>query len=76
MSAQLKIVDKDETTEFDKQLERIGRRDFVKKELTPPHFPDHPDLKKEVTHGTLRGWFSRLKKPEVPSNPNVEQSNK
>ncbi len=63
MSAQLKIVENDQQTEFEKQLERINRKDFVKKELTPPHFPDHEDLRAEVVHGTLRSWFNKLRKP-------------
>lgn len=74
MSAQLKVVNNDEPTEFEKQLERINRPDFVKKELTPPHFPDASE--REVSHGTLKGWFARLRKPAVDNEQNVKSSKK
>lgn len=29
-----------------------------RKELTPPHFPDHSE--REISHGTLRYWLDKL----------------
>lgn len=33
-----------------------------KRVLRAPHFPNHPDVDKEVVHGTLRSWLDKLSK--------------
>jgi hypothetical protein len=63
MSSPMKVIKNEPVTDFEKQLESIGRTDFVKKQLTPPHFPDHEDLKAERPFGALKSWLKKLAKP-------------